>query len=76
MKAQPCSADDRVRWYLENDLLHDAMQYANEHKAQLEHLDPVDIGKRYLNSLTEQKRFAEAAANLKAVCVGFVYISL
>ncbi|VIO99680.1 Vacuolar assembly protein VPS41 homolog, putative [Brugia malayi] len=68
IEAQPCSADDRVRWYLENDLLRDAMQYANEHKAQLEHLDPVDIGKRYLNSLTKQKRFAEAAANLKAVC--------
>uniref|UniRef100_A0A1I8EKL1 Vps39_2 domain-containing protein n=1 Tax=Wuchereria bancrofti TaxID=6293 RepID=A0A1I8EKL1_WUCBA len=68
IEAQPCSADDRVRWYLENDLLRDAMQYANEHKAQLEHLDPVDIGRRYLNSLTKQKRFAEAAANLKAVC--------
>ncbi|EFO27178.2 hypothetical protein LOAG_01303 [Loa loa] len=68
IEAQPCSADDRVRWYLENDMLRDAMQYANEHKAQLEHLDPVDIGKRYLSSLTKQKRFAEAAASLKAVC--------
>uniref|UniRef100_A0A0R3RXB1 RING-type domain-containing protein n=1 Tax=Elaeophora elaphi TaxID=1147741 RepID=A0A0R3RXB1_9BILA len=68
IEAQPCSADDRVRWYLENDLLRDAMQYANEHKAELEYLDPVDIGRRYLSSLTEQKRFAEAAANLKAVC--------
>ncbi|KAL3991178.1 hypothetical protein ACH3XW_34810 [Acanthocheilonema viteae] len=68
IEAQPCSADDRVRWYLENDLLRDAMQYANEHKTQLEHLDPVDIGRRYLSSLIEQKRFAEAATNLKAVC--------
>ncbi|VDK80996.1 unnamed protein product [Litomosoides sigmodontis] len=68
IEAQPCSADDRVRWYLENDLLRDAMQYANEHKAELEYLDPVDIGRRYLRSLIEQKRFAEAATNLKAVC--------
>ncbi|VDK80649.1 unnamed protein product [Onchocerca ochengi] len=68
IEAQPCSADDRVRWYLENDLLRDAMHYANEHKDELEHLDPVDIGRRYLSSLIEQKRFAEAAANLKAVC--------
>ncbi|KAM3727480.1 Vacuolar protein sorting-associated protein [Dirofilaria immitis] len=68
IEAQPCSADDRVRWYLENDLLCDAMHYSNEHKAELEHLDPVDIGRRYLSSLIEQKRFAEAAANLKTVC--------
>lgn len=72
MQAQPCSADDRVRWYLENDLLRDAVQYANEHKAELEHLDSVDIGRRYLDSLIEQKRFAEAATNLKAVCEEFV----
>lgn len=72
LQAQPCSADDRVRWYLENDLLRDAMQYANEHKTQLEHLDPVDIGKRYLSSLIEQKRFAEAATNVKTVCIKLI----
>uniref|UniRef100_A0A915PHB8 RING-type domain-containing protein n=1 Tax=Setaria digitata TaxID=48799 RepID=A0A915PHB8_9BILA len=68
IEAQPCSADDRVRWYLENDLLCEAMQYASEHRDQLEHLDPVDIGRRYLSSLIEEKRFAEAAANLKEIC--------
>lgn len=56
-----------MRWYLENDLLREAMQYANEHVAQLENLDAIDIGKRYLGSLIQQKRFAEAATNLRAV---------
>uniref|UniRef100_A0A0N5D511 RING-type domain-containing protein n=1 Tax=Thelazia callipaeda TaxID=103827 RepID=A0A0N5D511_THECL len=68
IEAQPCSADDRVRWYLENGLLREAMQFANEHEAELQHLDPIDVGKRFLCSLIKQKQFAEAAANLKVVC--------
>ncbi|VDN45379.1 unnamed protein product [Gongylonema pulchrum] len=57
IEAQPCSADDRVRWYLENGLFREAMLYANKHEASLKSLDAVDIGKRYLGSLIEQRRF-------------------
>lgn len=43
------------------------MEYANQYVFQLKDLDPLDIGKQYIGSLIEKKRFAEAASNLKIV---------
>lgn len=51
------------------------MEYAHIHEAELEELDAVDIGKHYIDSLMNQNRFAEAAANLKIVSVCAVLYS-
>ncbi|VDD86824.1 unnamed protein product [Enterobius vermicularis] len=68
IEARPCSADDRVRWYVDNGMLREAMHYANEHENQLVEISAVDIGKEYVNTLIEQGKFSQAAACLKIVC--------
>ncbi|KHN74077.1 Vacuolar protein sorting-associated protein 41 -like protein [Toxocara canis] len=68
IQAQPCSADERVRWYMENGMLKEAVEYANEHESQLEQLNALHIGKAYIDSLIAKGRYHEAAANLRTVC--------
>uniref|UniRef100_A0A0N5AMX6 RING-type domain-containing protein n=1 Tax=Syphacia muris TaxID=451379 RepID=A0A0N5AMX6_9BILA len=68
IEAKPCSADDRVRWYVENGMLREAMHYANEHESELVEISSLDIGKEYLSALMSKKKFSQAAAYLRLVC--------
>ncbi|MFH4984778.1 hypothetical protein AB6A40_011487, partial [Gnathostoma spinigerum] len=68
IEAHPCSPDDRVRWYLENRLYEEAMNYCNEHGSQLKELNAADVGKKFIDQLISEGRFADAAGKLKIVC--------
>uniref|UniRef100_F1KSV0 Vacuolar protein sorting-associated protein 41 n=1 Tax=Ascaris suum TaxID=6253 RepID=F1KSV0_ASCSU len=68
IQAQPCSADERVRWYVENDMLKEAVEYANMHESQLRELNALQIGKAYIDSLIAKGHYHEAASNLRTVC--------
>lgn len=66
-QAQPCSADERVRWYVENGMLKEAVEYANMHETELRELNALQIGKAYIDSLISKGRYHEAASNLRTV---------
>ncbi|VDK49048.1 unnamed protein product [Anisakis simplex] len=68
IQAQPCSADERVRWYMDNGMLKEAVEYANEHKNSLKELNALHIGKAYIDSLIAKGRYHDAATNLRTVC--------
>ncbi|KAL5109176.1 hypothetical protein TcWFU_007203 [Taenia crassiceps] len=63
--AQSLSADDRIDWFLEQDMPRRALQIANEHHRDLIRHSPKELGMDYLNKLIEAKKYQNAAGLCK-----------
>ncbi|VDD81854.1 unnamed protein product [Mesocestoides corti] len=59
--AQVLSADDRVDWYLEQDLPQRALQIASEHSGELVRHSLKQLGMTYLDKLIEEENYLGAA---------------
>ncbi|KAI6191703.1 RING-type domain-containing protein [Aphelenchoides bicaudatus] len=66
--AHPCSIDDRVSWFLENELFAEALQCALKDPDALNETSVADIGRRLINDLIKKDQFPNAAAHLNEVC--------
>ncbi|KAH9284362.1 Vacuolar protein sorting-associated protein 41 -like protein [Echinococcus granulosus] len=63
--AQALSADDRIDWFLEQDMPRRALQIANEYHMDLVRHSPKKLGMDYLNKLIEDKKYQNAAGLCK-----------
>ncbi|CAD5229223.1 unnamed protein product [Bursaphelenchus okinawaensis] len=68
IEARPCSIDDRVRWFMDNELFEDALECSLKNKEALQDISVVDIGRKLVGSLIEQGKFTAAAEVLPQVC--------
>ncbi|KAL5971013.1 hypothetical protein TSMEX_001320 [Taenia solium] len=63
--AQALSADDRIDWFLEQNMPRRALQIANEHHGDLLRHSPKKLGMDYLDKLIEAKKYQNAAGLCK-----------
>ncbi|KAH7727966.1 Vacuolar assembly protein VPS41 [Aphelenchoides avenae] len=68
MLARPCSVDDRVEWFMENQLYVEAVECAVENQDALTNKSVQDIGKVLIEHLIQRKDFAAAASYLPQIC--------
>ncbi|VDM22502.1 unnamed protein product [Hydatigera taeniaeformis] len=59
--AQALTADDRIDWFLEQDMPRRALQIATEHHKELTRHSPKKLGMDYLDKLIEAKKYQNAA---------------
>jgi len=70
----PCSIDDRVQWFLENELFAEALELSTRNSDRLKEVDPIDVGKKFINHLIEQRDFDKAAKFLPQVLFTYLFI--
>ncbi|KAL4222561.1 Vacuolar protein sorting-associated protein 41 [Mactra antiquata] len=59
--ARPRDQDDHITWLLEHDEYEEAMEAANQHSKELKRHNTQAIGRKFLDYLTEQRRYEDAA---------------
>ncbi|KAF0977952.1 hypothetical protein FDP41_003274 [Naegleria fowleri] len=59
--ARPRDSDDHIKWLMQKNKYTEALKYAKENESQLKSISIVDIGKKYLRHLLENKQYKEAA---------------
>ncbi|EFC40517.1 hypothetical protein NAEGRDRAFT_81004 [Naegleria gruberi] len=59
--ARPRDDDDHVKWLMQKNRYLDAIKYCEANQSKLKDISMLDIGKKYLRYLLENKQYKEAA---------------
>ncbi|KAL3119667.1 hypothetical protein niasHT_006753 [Heterodera trifolii] len=68
IEAIPCSVDERIAWLMDNGLFEEAWERAVRNSEMLRENSVLEVGKRLVNHLMEQKAYDLAANFLPQVC--------
>ena len=68
IEARPCSVEDRIQWFLDNEFYVEATNCALAHRDDLQEITISDVGKKLVEKLISDGDFDTAASYLPVIC--------
>jgi hypothetical protein len=68
IEARPCSVEDRISWFLDNEFYVEATNCALAHREELHETSVSEVGKKLVEKLIAEGNFDSAASYLPVIC--------